>query len=265
MIPSVTARIVENRRIAPKGYVMTVELPQAHRPRAGQFGHVRIMAEGTAPFLRRPFSIWDARPANGGTHVDMLYALRGQGTRVMSEKRPGETVGFLGPLGNNFEIPAGTRHVLMLAGGAGIVPFNLFSRQLAGTPGTLLFGARTREELYSLDELGRHPIKIETCTEDGTHGVKGRVTELCAQWLERNGREGVVAYGCGPHGMLLAVAKLCREQRIPCTLSLEVRMGCALGACRACVVPVRRGESDWRFSRVCCEGPNYDIRELVLE
>lgn len=265
MIHSVEAWIVGNRPIAPKGYIMTVALSHRERPRAGQFGHLRIDPAATVPFLRRPFSIWDYRTFDGGQYVDILYTVRGEGTRMMAAKRPGDAVGFLGPLGNWFEIPPSARRVLMIAGGAGIVPFHLFARQLNGTPATLLFGARTRDELYALEDLRRFPIEIETCTEDGTHGLQGRVTDLLAEHLRRRGKAGLAAFGCGPHGMLKAVADVCRQEGVPCTLSLEVRMGCALGACRACVVPVRRGGSDWKFSRVCCEGPNYDSQDLILE
>jgi dihydroorotate dehydrogenase electron transfer subunit len=266
MIPSAAARIVENRRIAPKGFIMSLALP--HRdppPRPGQFGHLRVDPSATFPFLRRPFSLWDWRPGEEGSQVDILYTVRGEGTRVMAAKRPGETVDFLGPLGNSFEVAPSTRRVLMIAGGAGIVPFHLFARRLNGTRATLLFGARTRDELYALEDLRRLPLEIETCTEDGSHGLRGRVTDLLEAHFEREGADGVSAYGCGPHAMLRAVARICRLRSVPCTLSLEVRMGCALGACRACVVPVRRGSDDWRFSRVCCEGPNYDIAELILE
>lgn len=244
---------------------MTVALPHQQRPRAGQFGHLRIDPASTVPFLRRPFSIWDFQPFDGGQYVQILYTVRGEGTRVLAAKKPGDEVGFLGPIGNWFEIPSSARRVLMIAGGAGIVPFHLFARQVNGTPATLLFGARTREELYALSDLQRLPVEIETCTEDGTHGWKGKVTDLLADHLRRRGRADVAAYACGPHAMLKAVAEICRHEGVPCTLSLEVRMGCALGACRACVVPVRRGSDDWRYSRVCCEGPNYDIGELILE
>lgn len=269
MIPSVTARVRENRKIAPKGWIVTLEAEAGINPRAGQFAHLRVDPEEPWPFLRRPFSIWNVSENEGRSEIDILYTLRGIGTRRMTEKRSGDSMGFLGPLGNTLEVPPGTERAVMVAGGAGIVPFHLFARQIAAEKGksvapVLLFGARTRDELYGLEELERLPMEIRTATEDGTHGMKGRVTDLVREYFGREGVQGARSYACGPWAMLAAVSETADELNVPCVLSLETRMGCALGACRACVVPVRRGEADWRYSRVCCEGPNYESRELIF-
>lgn len=269
VIHSTEATVVSNRRIAPRGWVLHLEVEGDLAMRAGQFAHLRIGPGEIRPFLRRPFSIWDVSSYGGRTRIGILYVVRGAGTRRMSVKRPGEKIGFLGPLGNTLEVPKGTRRVIMIAGGAGIVPFHLFARQLHRELGSsvqvvLLFGARTREELYGLEDLRRLPLGVETCTEDGTEGMRGRVTDLLRDYLARTGREGVQAYACGPWGMLEAVSRLSSGLGVPCTLSLETRMGCGLGACRACVVPVRSGDGGWRYSRVCCEGPNYPSRDIAF-
>jgi dihydroorotate dehydrogenase electron transfer subunit len=65
--------------------------------------------------------------------------------------------------------------------------------------------------------------------------------------------------------MLKALARIVTREKVWCEMSLETHMGCALGACRACVTPVKTPDGGWKYSRVCCEGPNYNVEDLVLE
>jgi dihydroorotate dehydrogenase electron transfer subunit len=66
--------------------------------------------------------------------------------------------------------------------------------------------------------------------------------------------------------MMDAVVRIARREGLPCEVSMEKRMGCGLGACGACVTPVRTDDgADWRYSRICIEGPTYDACRLVLE
>jgi dihydroorotate dehydrogenase electron transfer subunit len=243
---------MEQEQVAPDGFRMRLEVPDAQRYGAGQFLHVRVDESACQPLLRRPFSTWDA----GEGWVDVLYAVKGQGTKLLAAKRAGDRVGVLGPLGNRLTPPDG--RAVFVAGGVGIVPFLMLAR---GSPGaTLLFGARGAPYLYGLPQLRRLPIEIHVATDDGSAGFHGKVTELFERRIERGAR----VYGCGPDPMLRALARIVRREGLWCEMSLETRMGCALGACRACVTPVR-DDGGWRYSRVCCEGPNYNVEELVLE
>lgn len=229
---------------------------------AGQFAHLRVEESSAMPLLRRPLSFWDAGPG----FADVLFAVRGQGTRLLARKRAGDIVGMLGPLGNRLSFPPPGSHAVMVAGGVGIVPFFLFSKQILRTEPsvriTLLFGARRKEELYGLEWLRTLPIEIRLATEDGSEGARGRVTYLLEELLK--GGERPVLYGCGPDAMLRAVAGIAARENLSLELSLETRMACGLGACRACVIPVRDGDG-WRYSRVCCEGPNYRASDLRMD
>jgi dihydroorotate dehydrogenase electron transfer subunit len=256
VIRSYTSKIIESERVAPEAVRLRLEMADGKTYRAGQFVHLRVDEAAYYPLLRRPFSTWDT----GEGWIDVLYAIKGKGTQLLAQKGPGETIGMLGPLGNSFSMPPKGKRITFVAGGVGIVPFYIFAKQiLAQEPKadiTLLFGARGRDYLFGLEQLQQLPQKIEIATEDGSVGHKGYVTDLL--------KDPDVVYGCGPDPMLKALARIVTRKKIWCEMSLETHMGCALGACRACVTPVKTSDG-WRYSRVCCEGPNYNVEDLVLE
>lgn len=260
------ASVVRQERYSPNCWKMTLAVPDADPVDAGQFCH--IQAEfAPDPLLRRPFSYWDAR--DGGREIDLLYTVVGRGTALLERKRPGDRVGYLGPLGIGFT-PKPAKTWVFVAGGVGIVPFYLFAKQ-ARERGLsprmiLLFGGRTRSMLYGIDDfpaLGVEPLAV---TEDGSRGLKGLVTRLLEERLPALDRKDVQLYTCGPERMMDAVVRIARREDLPCEVSMEKRMGCALGACGACVTKVASDDgAGWRYSRICIEGPTYDACRLVLD
>jgi dihydroorotate dehydrogenase electron transfer subunit len=241
---------------------ITLRIPEDHPVRAGQFCHI-LTEPGNAPLLRRPFSYWDVRPGE----VDLLYTVVGEGTEALAGKRAGERVGYLGPLGIGFT-PSDKPVSIFVAGGVGIVPFYLFAKQVRESGKIprmiLLFGGRSKEMLYGIDDFAEVGVEAHAATEDGSRGVKGLVTRLLEKWLPRLDRESIMLYTCGPDPMMNAVVRITRRDGIPGEVCMERRMGCALGACGACVVKVKDGD-DWRYSRICFEGPTYDASRLVIE
>ena len=248
---------------------MTLAVPANGPVAAGQFCHI-LTDEATDPLLRRPFSYWDIRPGGKDeTHVDLLYTVVGKGTERLARKTPDSHVGFLGPLGVGFT-PSTTGTFIFVAGGVGIVPFYLFARQLkdAGNAPrmTLLFGGRTESMLYGIDDFPGVGVETLAATEDGSRGLKGRVTDLLEEQLKTLDRSNLRIFTCGPDAMNEAIIRIARREGLPCEVSMERRMGCGLGACGACVTKVRADEGDdWRYSRICWEGPCYDADRLVLE
>ena len=260
------AYVVGQKRIAPNGWKMTVAAPVPARVAAGRFVHLLVDEDRKEFRLRRPFSFWDVRhPEGAWTNFDLVYQVVGPGTERMTRKEPLDTVGFLGPLGRGFTPPADGERLIFVAGGVGIVPFHHFARQLREEGRRheilLLFGARNRDLLYGIDEFADVDVKALAATEDGSRGDRGLVTDLLLRHLDGG---PVRIYTCGPDRMIERVARIARERKLPCEVSMEQRMGCGLGACGACVTKVADGD-DWRYSRVCREGPAYDASALVLE
>jgi dihydroorotate dehydrogenase electron transfer subunit len=118
----------------------------------------------------------------------------------------------------------------------------------------MIVGARTQDRLFKPVEAKRLSVTVAVTTEDGTAGDLGKVTDVLPGMVTRC--ETDVVYACGPNPMLRAVAEYCTEQRIPSQVAVEELMGCGLGVCWTCVVPVvRRDGKGWDYLRSCVEGP----------
>jgi dihydroorotate dehydrogenase electron transfer subunit len=264
------ATVLRQERRAENAWKMTLEVPRSDPVEAGQFCHLLCEPGATAPLLRRPFSYWDVRDAGGGkTHADLLYTVVGSGTEALGHKRPGDVIGYLGPLGIGFT-PKPAKTWIFVAGGVGIVPFFHFATQSRARGlqprMLLLFGGRTQSMLYGIDEFPAAGVEVRAATEDGSRGTKGLVTALLEDAIREVGKADVQLYTCGPDRMMDAVVRIARREGLPCEVSMERHMGCALGACGACVTKVKTDDgADWRYSRICIEGPAYDAARLVLE
>ena len=83
--------------------------------------------------------------------------------------------------------------------------------------------------------------------------------------LKSVGPGGAMAYACGPESMLAAVARLAAQYHQPSQVSVERVMGCGLGGCYSCVVPVKHGDEHANLVRSCINGPVFDGAELVWD
>jgi dihydroorotate dehydrogenase electron transfer subunit len=216
------------------------ELAAVTRP--GQFAHV--LTPGT---LRRPISFSRVE----GHQLGILFRVVGRGTAWLAERRPGDTLDVLAPLGRGFEpLPPGVP-LCLVGGGVGIPPlFFAWQRYGQDRPVTVVLGARSAARLVMEEDFRRAGLFVVVTTEDGSRGERGQVTGPLARWLAEE-PHGVV-WACGPVGMLRAVSELVPDRR-RAWLALEQRMGCGVGACLACVVPGARGGPRW--VRVCSDGP----------
>ena len=261
------ATVVRQVRYSPACWKMTLTVPSREPVSAGQFCHL-LTDNATDPLLRRPFSYWDVVDGDDGTtQVDLLYTVVGKGTEIMSRKGAGDRMGYLGPLGIGFT-PKPCSTYVFVAGGVGIVPFYHFAKQVKAAARSprmiLLFGGRTGTMLYGIDDFPAIGVETFAATEDGSRGRKGLVTALLEEWLPKLDAADLHLYTCGPDRMIDAVVRIARRGNLPCEVSMERHMGCALGACGACVAKVVDGD-DWRYSRICYEGPAYDAARLFLE
>lgn len=232
--------------------------PDMPEPGPGHFIHVGVPESGRF-FLRRPFSIFDCTRES----IDLLIVEVGAGTHVLRALGPGDKVDFYGPVGSTFPVLAGKR-ILAVGGGVGLAPlyFYGFRSPAVGPPDyRLLYGARTAEDLF-LDHIPLEENGVGLSTDNGSHGFAGNVVELAESELEEHSAD--VVFSCGPTVMMKAVEKLARARGLEHYVSLENRMGCALGACRACVVPTRLdGGSPYRT--VCHDGPVFDGADLLWD
>jgi dihydroorotate dehydrogenase electron transfer subunit len=265
----IDATVIANARLSRDYSVLSLAAPEVgRRTQPGQFVMVKP-AGVTDPLLRRPFSVFEVlRDARGEvTGVSLLNKRAGRSTRKLYELEPGDVVSCLGPLGVPFTPVVAPTEAWMVAGGVGLAPFATLAEALAAakTPTTLFYGARTAEELFYLDFFQQLGITLVLTTEDGGRGVKGRVTAPLEAALKAVGPAGAMVYACGPEPMLEAVAKLAARYNQPSQVSVERVMGCGLGGCYSCVVPVRHGDEHANLVRSCISGPVFDGAELVWD
>jgi len=222
----------------------------AREARPGQFLHIKC---GEKRFLRRPISISTIR----GESIGFVFEVKGEGTRWLSEREPGQNLDMLGPLGNGFTYPDGS--IIVVGGGLGAPPM-LFAAESAKNGVTAILGFRDSGRLIMAEEFSDVCDAVYITTEDGSAGQQGLVTAPLEELLIAGGYEAVMS--CGQLGMQRSVAELCRQYGVPCQVSLEERMGCGVGACLVCACATVIDGVE-QMSRVCADGPVFNADEVV--
>jgi dihydroorotate dehydrogenase electron transfer subunit len=234
----------------------------AREARPGQFVMIKAGVSAEPP-LRRPFSILSV-DTDRDTFTLFVKAV-GHGSRALCEMAQGEVAACLGPLGRPFTLPQPGEEALLVAGGYGVAPFRFMGEALrrAGRTARLFYGGRTAADLPLLDRLGGAGLTLEPATEDGSLGMRGRVTVPLEAHLDAvSGR--VRLYACGPEAMMQAVAHIAAARSLSAEVSLDPWMGCGLGTCLACVVRVQgENEPRWKYRCACTEGPVFDSARVV--
>jgi dihydroorotate dehydrogenase electron transfer subunit len=259
-------RVVANAKIGDLGVLLGVRSQAiAEQAHAGQFVHVRP-GVGWDPLLRRPYSF--CRIDRRAGEIELIVKPLGPGGLWIAERRAGDALDLLGPLGTSFVVRRDTRNLLLVAGGTGIAPMRVIAEQEAPRRNvTLVMGGRSVAHLWPSDRL---PPTVEyvTTTDDGSFGTRGRVTDVLPgllAWADQ-------LFACGPWPMLAALGRLRdaaeraaatypgRRTLLEAQIAVEQHMGCAMGVCRACVIVTTEGNA-----RVCREGPVFALGDIAFE
>jgi len=211
---------------------------------------------GEETLLRRPLSIHQ----RDGDRIALLVKVVAKGTLWLSERRAGDSLDILGPIGEGFSVDSDSKKLLMVAGGIGIAPLCFLAQQglSQGCSVTLLLGATTASQLYP-SHLIPDGVELVVTTEDGTAGEKGMVTDLLPDFTGRAEQ----VFVCGPMAMYRDMAV--NKDRLKLDgksvqVSLEVRMGCGRGICYGCTLKTRMG-----LKQVCTDGPVFNMEDIVWE
>ena len=238
-------------------HALTLVAPEiAEQARPGQFIQVGV-PDGRDFLLRRPFSIHQASRRGGwsGT-LEFVLIGKGPGTSWLTEVRSHDMLDVVGPLGKPFLYPRDLTNCLLIGGGYGAAPMYFLAEELRarGKRVDMILGAREQDRVFKPVEGKRLAVAIGITTEDGSLGDRGMVTDVLPAMVSRCRTE--VVYACGPNPMLRAVAEYCLSNQIPCQVAVEELMGCGMGVCWTCVVPViRRDGRGWDNLRTCVDGP----------
>jgi dihydroorotate dehydrogenase electron transfer subunit len=256
----VAAEIISNRALSADYNVLGLSAPAiAAAATPGQFVMVKVGAT-LDPLLRRPFSVFEILRSSDGTPsgITLLSKRIGPSTSLVYDARPGQIAAVLGPLGRPFTVVEAPTEAWMVAGGVGLAPFAALAETLRArhVKTTLFYGARKSDELFYLDFFRGLGVDLVLTTEDGSAGERGRiVAPLDARLAGRAADAPVMIYACGPEGMLAATAKTAAKYSRPCEVSVERIMGCGMGWCYSCVVPMRGDDGTFHHVRSCMVGP----------
>ncbi|HCF71192.1 MAG TPA: dihydroorotate dehydrogenase electron transfer subunit [Syntrophomonas sp.] len=249
--------ITDNRQVGQDLFVMEFCLPAlAKLCKPGQFVHVLLNRQAD-PLLRRPLSLFDVDQAEG--IIRLLYRVVGRGTELLAQKKMGDTIEVMGPLGTGFSLCQKAKAVLV-GGGVGIAPLVYLARMLSekGCQVQVLHGAANKDQLVAASYLDYPGIELWTATMDGSIGFKGLVTELLQEQVDPSKCDFI--YTCGPEPMMAAVSEYARQNHISGEVSLEENMACGVGACLGCARKLK--PEDENLVKVCKDGPVFDIKAV---
>lgn len=256
--------IKSNTHLKGDYYRIIFDAPEiAGKATAGTFVQVRI-DERRDHILRRPFSIHNADATTG--ELTVVYKKVGSGTAELSRKQAGEFCDVMGPLGRGFTPCESDVIPVAVAGGYGSAAMYMLKNSCR-QKGILLIGARSSSELILDDVYAKEGFQVMISTDDGSAGVKGRVTELIAPLLKSAPDKKFFFYGCGPLPMLKSLAVELKKLNQPGELSVDQIMCCGVGACFGCVVKVNdpAAPEKWSYARSCVDGPVFPLEKFYLE
>jgi dihydroorotate dehydrogenase electron transfer subunit len=280
------AEVLAHERFAGDQFILTLKAPKCARAATpGSFVH--LSCDEQVP-MRRPLSIMRAHPERGS--IEVLYKIVGPGLGATAASSVCALLNPPCPIGNGFVPHRERPRTLLVGGGVGIPPMVFLAERLredTGTPWKPLvlmgseipfpFRARPSTILVPgmpdgviacmplLDEWGIPSRLTSLAGYAGCH--EGYVTELAATWLaslDRAALSEVELFACGPTPMLKAAAAVARKFGIPCQVSLEEFMACAVGGCAGCAVKVMTPNGP-AMKRVCVDGPVFDAKAVYPE
>ncbi len=239
---------------------------------------------GWQALLRRPISLAGRRDLATGVELDLIYREIGVGTRWLTGLQTGDAVDLIGPLGHGFVLPAENEAAILIGGGVGIPPMMYLSQKLVGPRGVVFCGAVNRDLLpltitadappppadtpgpqYNIAEFAQYGLPAVCCTDDGSYGFRGFVTQALEPYLAQYFPSGgAMLYTCGPEPMMKRVSQIAERFNLPCQVSVERAMACGLGTCQSCVIRVENQQAaeGWSYQLTCTDGPVFNSRRL---
>ena len=266
-----------------KQYIMRIRAPRCAAAAApGTFIH--ISCDDELP-MRRPLSIM----RTSEDWIEVLYKIVGEGLHLLARKRPGDSVSLLGPIGRPFRLDPDRPNALLIGGGVGIPPMVFLADALRSASGHWAPFAILGSEIPFPFELRKSSLEVagidaavsstmplmeswavptRLASLQGYEGCyKGLVTDLADRYLIQLSGEALsktAVYACGPTPMLKAVADLASRFELPCQVSLEEFMACAVGGCAGCAVRIETLDGP-SMQRVCVDGPVFDAATVTWQ
>jgi len=245
--------VISNKQISVGTFLLEVESEEFSKSiLPGQFFNIQV-SQNSFPLLRRPFSISNI----SGNSLFFMYKVVGEGTQIMAEKKKGDILNLLGPLGNSFQYDDSYDQIFVVAGGIGIAPFPLLIKQFkTNQKYSVLFGVRNKHEVH---DYGINNVVYSS--DDGSIGLNGNVIELLRNNINENSTQKIKIYSCGPNSMFRALKQFIGNKNIDCEISMESAMACGFGICQGC--PVEHNVEN-KYKLICKDGPIFKIQDIII-
>ena len=260
-----TSKILAIRKVGAYFHLVVEGGGISSQSRPGNFVAVAVGGDHTSMVLHRVFAIYRSRiDRTQGPVIELIIARSGKGSEWLTEQHEGSQLQITGPLGTAFPLPADPVNVALVGGGYGSAPLFDLAEQLKarGCRVHAVIGAATSSKVFAPLEGKRTVNSVSVTTDDGSAGVKGRVTDLLPELIKREQID--LIYSCGPMRMLGAVDTIAKSFGIAHQISVEEAMACGIGICMTCVLPMRR-DGEIAMVRTCIEGPVIDSDEIAWE
>lgn len=245
--------VEENLNICNNYFLMKIKTETiAKSSEPGNFVMVGI-SSSYDPLLKRPFGIFNSND----NHIFLYYEVVGKGSKLLSEKKKGDIVDLIGPLGNSFP-EFKDKKILLIAGGRGIAPIYYgIEKYLKDNEVRLVYGARSKNDLNLISNLKKLNLKdLYLYTDDGSSGSKGFVTTDLKDIISYNNID--ITISCGPEKMFESLNSILKNEKTKDYVSMEAIMGCGIGICHSCVIETKNNG----YKKVCSDGPIFDMGEI---
>ncbi len=255
----ISAEIIGNKRVGAYHHMVFAVGTLASYVYPGNFVAIGVGGPTSSMILRRAFAVYRSHDrGNYGGTIELVVAPHGHGSTWLTSLPIHSTVDLVGPLGTHFGIPTEPINALLVGGGYGSAPLfglaDLLKSQ--GSRVDMVIGASTAGKIYAPLEGKRTVNSMTVTTEDGSSGLRGKVTDVVPRIIETHDSD--VIYSCGPMAMLAAINDIASRYDLLHQASIEESMACGIGVCMTCVIPLRGDDGVLRMVRSCIDGPVVD-------
>lgn len=261
---NIKAKLIKKEQLKNDIYKFSLkanEITKTAKP--GHFIEIRV-TDNVEPLLRRPISIYNIEKEEG--ILEVIFQVKGKGTTILANRKEGEEIDILGPLGYGTFNVKQEGEVAIIGGGIGVFPLYELAKQTKQYKNTKVntyLGFRSKDYVVLEEEFKNVSDKLIITTDDGSYKEAGFAINKLKEDIEKT--KPSMIYACGPLPMLKAVQTLSIEKNIPCQISLEEKMGCGLGACLGCAVKTANSPDDApQYWHVCKAGPVFNAKDVSI-
>ena len=258
---NLNAKLISKKYLKSNMYKFSMQADEiVNLAKPGQFIEIRVNND-IEPFLRRPISIHNIDKEKG--LLEIIFQVRGKGTRFLSEKNEGDFIDIIGPLGYGTFKYNNYNNLAIIGGGIGVFPLYELAKNAKNDNKNvnIYVGFRNKDLVVLADEFKSVSDKLIVTTNDGSYGEKGHCTKFMKDDMEKGLIDSI--YACGPLPMLRSIKEMAAEKNIPCQISLEERMACGLGVCLGCAVKTSSSTNENpEYWHVCKAGPVFNAKDV---